>query len=149
MKDAIALLRADHRHIERHFQTFREILANRGGAAGSRRRLARRIDRDLAAHLRIEADEVFPAIPTNSPAAASGLARMLEEHAQLRALLSEIGVARPTKDDFDTKMVIFFGAMRDHFATEERVLFPLLDATPGADRLPAEKGEASRPRPTA
>lgn len=128
MKDAIALLRADHRHIERHFQAFRDILANRGRAVGSRRRLARSIDRALAAHLRIEADEVFPAIPTDSPAAASGLARVLEEHAQLRALLSEIDVAQPTKADFDTKMVVFFGAIRDHFATEERVLFPLLDA---------------------
>ena len=133
--DAIALLCADHRKLERHFSTFRSILATGREELEPRRKLLRDLARDIAAHAEVEATGIYPLLRETAPAAAAQVERALEQHERIAALIHDIEEVKPTSNDFDAKMVVLFERLRDHFAEEEHELYPRLRKHLGIDGL--------------
>ena len=133
--DAIALLCADHRKLERHFSTFRSILATGGQQLEPRRQLVRDLARDIAAHAEVEATGIYPLLRETAPATAAQVDRALAQHQGIAALIHDIEEARPTSNDFDAKMVVLFERLRDHFAEEEHELYPSLREHLGIEGL--------------
>jgi hemerythrin superfamily protein len=136
-RDAIALLKADHRKIEALFTGFESTRA-----APRRRLLAAQICMELRLHIQIEEDTFYPACKAALPA------RLLREthldHDRVRVLIAEIEAGDPADRFYDGKVRVLCEMVENHIEEEEGVLFGQalkagLDMQALADRMTVEK----------
>jgi len=85
---------------------------------------------DLAAHMRIEEDVLYPALDRSATAHWSSQAMLLDHEAILR-LLDQIDHAvtdpKHTKEDLQRLLFVTEAVVRLHLDKEERLFMPLLD----------------------
>ena len=114
-----AMLSEDHQHLDR---LFREIVATcRGGDFVSMRAEWDRFERELGSHLELEEHEILPAFARNHPAEAQGIR---DEHASIRAALTELGVDLDLHCLRADRVEAFIALLRAHARREEGLLYP-------------------------
>ncbi|MDQ6836928.1 MAG: hemerythrin domain-containing protein [Actinomycetota bacterium] len=135
--DAITLLIADHREVERHFKDF-EKAGNR--AYATKGKLVDAIIRALAVHAVIEELVFYPAARRASTDSTAMVFESLEEHHIVKWVLSELDDMEPTDERYDAKVTVLIENVRHHVKEEEEDLFPKIRDALSADHL-AELGE--------
>ena len=137
-QDAIALLKADHREVDRLFKAF----AKAGPTAyKSKRQLVDQMIAELSRHAAIEERILYPAARSEVRASADDVLESLEEHHVVKWQLQELVGLDPRDERFDAKVTVMAENVRHHVREEESELFPLLRSRLTRKRL-LELGEA-------
>jgi hemerythrin superfamily protein len=139
-RDAIALLKEDHRAVEKLFKEFE-------GAKGEGRKekLARRICLELSIHTMIEEEIFYPAC--EGKVEEDLLKEAFVEHDSAKLLVAEIEAGNGRSDDFfDAKVQVLSEQIDHHVKEEEGELFPQvrkadLDLDALGERLAQRKKE--------
>jgi hemerythrin superfamily protein len=122
--DAIELLDAQHRDVERLFSQLE-------GARGERKaRLFRELADLLAIHATIEENHFYPMVKTSDT--EDLVMESLEEHLAVKRLLADLMKLSPEVEEFDAKLTVLEEQVEHHVKEEREELFPqvrrLLDA---------------------
>jgi len=119
--DAIALLRNDHRAVERLFKEFEKAGPK---AHKTRRHVADRIVKELSVHAVIEEQVFYPAVREAVPDIDDDVLEGLEEHHIVKWTLSEVDGMDAEHERFVPKMTVLIESVRHHVEEEEGELFP-------------------------
>ena len=113
-RDAISLLKADHRQVERWFEQF-----NKARAQSRKTELAGSICSALKVHTTIEEEIFYPAFL--EAAADQEVHHEAEvEHAGAKKLIAEIEDAGPEDEYFDARIKVLAEMIRHHVNEEEK-----------------------------
>jgi hemerythrin superfamily protein len=116
--DAIALLKEDHRTVEKLFKDFENAKGE-----GRKETLARRICLELSIHTKIE-EEIFYAA-CDGKVEEDLLKEAFVEHDSAKLLVAEIEAGNGQSDDFfDAKVQVLSEQIEHHVEEEEKELFP-------------------------
>jgi hemerythrin superfamily protein len=139
-QDAIALLKEDHRAVEKLFKEFEEAKGE-----GRKEKLARRICLELTVHTKIEEEIFYPAC--DGKIEEDLLKEAYVEHDAAKLLVAEIEAGNGQSDDFfDAKVQVLSEQIDHHVKEEEGELFPQvrkadLDLKALGERLAERKKE--------
>jgi hemerythrin superfamily protein len=139
-QDAIALLKEDHRAVEKLFKEFEEAKGE-----GRKQKLAKRICLELTVHTMIEEEIFYPAC--EGKVDEDLLKEAYVEHDAAKLLVAEIEAAEGQDDDFfDAKVQVLSEQIEHHVEEEEKELFPKvrkadLDLEALGEQLAARKRE--------
>jgi hemerythrin superfamily protein len=115
----LTMLSEDHQRLE---GLFREIVAScQRGEHANLRADWDRFERELTSHLDLEEKELLPGFARRHLAEAQGL---LEEHAAIRAGLTELGVELDLHCLRAERVEAFITGLRAHARREEALLYP-------------------------
>src|SRR5438094_2891770 len=120
--DAIGELRSDHRVIEARLRELRDTSAK---ASRRRRKLFKAAAEDVARHLDLEEQLVFPIAEQEGDAKAVVL-KAVEQHAVVRHLLTELSSTGPQEEVFAPRVEVLANLLHAHFIEEQRTVYPLL-----------------------
>lgn len=113
-KDAIALLKADHREVEGWFKQFKRTKND-----ASRRKLAEKICNALKVHTTIEEEIFYPAFLAATQ--DRDLHHEAEvEHAGAKRLIAEIEAASPGDDYYTARVTVLSEMIKHHVKEEEQ-----------------------------
>jgi hemerythrin superfamily protein len=138
--DAIALLKEDHRSVEKLFKDFEGAKGD-----GRKERLARQICLQLTVHTTIEEEIFYPAC--EGKIEEDLLKEAYVEHDSAKLLIAEIEAGNGESDDFfDAKVQVLSEQIEHHVKEEEGELFPQvrkadLDLKAIGEQLSARKNE--------
>jgi hemerythrin superfamily protein len=121
--DAIALLKADHRAVEKLFGQFEKARDD-----DRRKALADRICLELRVHMQIE-EEIFYPVSREYLKNDDIVDEAVVEHAAARDLMGEIEATRPGEDLYDAKMTVLEEQIEHHVEEEEEDYFPKVKKT--------------------
>jgi len=152
--DAIALLRNDHRVVERLFKQFEKAGPN---AHKTRRQVADRIVEELSVHAAIEEQVFYPGVRSANAEIKDVVLEGLEEHHIVKWTLSELEKMDPEDERFDAKVTVLMESVRHHVEEEEGEMFPEVRKSikaselkeMGAALLEAKKLASTHPHPAA
>ena len=117
-QDAIALLKDDHRAVEKLFKDFEAAKGE-----GRKETLARRICLELTIHTKIEEEIFYPACEGKID--EDMLKEAYVEHDAAKLLMAEIQAGNGQSDDFfDAKVQVLSEQIEHHVKEEETELFP-------------------------
>ena len=117
-QDAIALLKEDHRAVEKLFKEFEDAKGE-----GRKEKLAQRICLELSIHTKIEEEIFYPAC--DGKVDEDLLKEAHVEHDAAKLLMAEIeGGSGQSDDFFDAKVQVLGEEIDHHVKEEERELFP-------------------------
>jgi hypothetical protein len=111
--DAIALLKADHRKVERLFEQFEAATG-----AGKKEALAKQICTELTVHATIEEEIFYPAC--KGKVEEDLLNEGYVEHDGAKVLIAEIEAGRPDEQFYDSKVKVLSEQIEHHVSEEER-----------------------------
>ena len=136
--DAIALLRQDHREVERLFKQFEKAGPR---AHKTRRNLVDKVIKELSVHAVIEEQVFYPAVREAVEETEDTVLESLEEHHIVKWTLSELDGMDPEAERFVAKVTVLMESVRHHVEEEEDELFPKVREALSRKQL-AELGEA-------
>lgn len=116
--DAVALLEADHREVERLFAEFEKATGD-----AQKRDLAIAICVALKVHARLEEELFYPAA-YEVLADKSLIAEAQVEHASAKGLIAQIEAGAPGEAFFDARVTVLAEYIDHHVAEEEEEIFP-------------------------
>jgi len=117
-QDAIALLKEDHRAVEKLFKEFESARGE-----GRKQKLAKQICLELTVHTMIEEEIFYPAC--DGKVEEDLLKEAYVEHDAAKLLVAEIEGADGQSDDFfDAKVQVLSEQVEHHIQEEEKELFP-------------------------
>lgn len=117
-QDAIALLKEDHRAVEKLFKEFEDAKGE-----GGKEKLAQRICLELSIHTKIEEEIFYPAC--DGKVDEDLLKEAHVEHDAAKLLMAEIeGGSGQSDDFFDAKVQVLGEEIDHHVKEEEGELFP-------------------------
>jgi hemerythrin superfamily protein len=143
-RDAVGVLKADHRAIEQLFRRF-----ERARSAAEKERLADRMVRELSIHAAIEEQYVYPVLRRRLDGQEPRVLVALEEHHAAKLVLSEIEALGPGDERFEPKVLVLAESVRHHVAEEERTLLPAMRRILSQEELRALGGALLRAREAA
>ncbi len=112
-QDAIALLKEDHRAVEKLFKEFEEAKGD-----GRKQKLAQRICLELTIHTKIEEEIFYPAC--DGKIDEDKLKEAYVEHDAAKLLMAEIEAGEGQSDDFfDAKVQVLSEQIKHHVEEEE------------------------------
>ena len=120
-EDAVDLLDADHKLVQKLFLEF-QGLCDDGGPAEAKGELAAKICQDLTVHTQIEEEIFYPRVR----AAIDDDALMdeaLQEHAEAKEAIAQIQAMDPRDDGYDIAVMQLFSSVMDHVMDEREKLF--------------------------
>lgn len=140
--DAISLLKADHRQVEKWFAQFK-----RTRAASKKWNLAEQICNALKVHTIIEEEIFYPAFLAATD--DKDIHHEAEvEHAGAKNLIAEIEASSPDDDYFDAKVTVLSEMIKHHVKEEEQPGGMFAEARKSdmdledlGDRMKAKKGQ--------
>lgn len=132
--DAIALLKADHRAVEKLFKEF-EKLVKKGGSDREKERVVRSIVKELSTHAAIEEKVFYPGIRKADEELGDQVLEAFEEHHLVKVLLSELDNMGPSDERYDAKVTVLTEIVRHHVEEEESEMFPELRKAVGRKAL--------------
>ena len=152
--NAISLLKADHREVEKHFKEF-EAASDR--AYVTKRKAVDAMIEDLSVHAVIEEQVFYPAARNANTTSTDLVLESIEEHHIVKWLLSELQSMDASDERFDPKVRVLIDNVRHHIAEEERELFPKVEKALSSEHLrdlgeeleTAKKVAPTRPHPRA
>ena len=137
-QDAVALIKADHRKVERLFREF-EDAGDR--AYKTKQDLVSRIIQELEVHATIEEEIYYPAVEAKAKKDGKELvAEAVEEHHVVKILLGELAGMLAEDEAFDAKVTVLMENVRHHVEEEEEEMLPQSEEVLGKDEL-ARLGE--------
>lgn len=154
-RDAIAILKADHRRVTDLFDKF-ESLGDR--AHKSRETIVEQIIEELAVHAGIEEAVLYPALRERFAASEeSDVLEALEEHHVVKLLLAELQSMPSESDRYTAKVTVLREIVDHHVDEEEDELFKQVrrefsrsELVELGDELTAARASApTRPHPSA
>jgi len=113
-RDAISLLKADHRQVASWFSSF-----GKTSSEVRKQQLASRICSALKVHTRIEEEIFYPAFLEQTQAQAMHHEAVVE-HDGAKKLIAEIEAARPTDEYYDAKVTVLSEMIKHHVKEEEQ-----------------------------
>ncbi len=117
-KDAISLLKSDHRQVEQWFEEFESARGD-----GRKKDLAQKICQALQVHTEIEHEIFYPAFLEAT--GEEDIHHEAEvEHAGARKLIAEIEPSGPDDEYFDAKVKVLSEMIKHHVNEEEKRMFP-------------------------
>ena len=117
-KDALQLLKADHREVEQWFEEFEDA---HGSAAKAK--LVQKICLALKVHTQIEEEILYPA--TRQKTKDNDLVdEAVVEHAAAKDLIAQLEAAKPGDDLYDAKVQVLGEQIKHHVKEEEHEMFP-------------------------
>jgi hemerythrin superfamily protein len=122
---AIDLLKKQHRKVEKTFSALEK-------ANGDAPALVESLANDLAAHMAIEHEFLYPAA-----AEVDGelISEAFEEHAIAEIALKRLMAAEPGTEVFEARVTVLKELIEHHVEEEEHELFPKLEKKLGKERL--------------
>jgi hemerythrin-like domain-containing protein len=139
-QDAIALLKDDHRAVEKLFNEFESAKGE-----GRKQKLAQRICLELTVHTMIEEEIFYPAC--QGKIEEDLLKEAFVEHDAAKLLIAEIEAGEGQSDEFfDAKVQVLGEQIEHHVEEEEKELFPKvrkadIDLDPLGEQLATRKQE--------
>ena len=116
--DAIALLEADHREVDRYFDAFEAASDN-----SEKKSLADKICLALKVHAQIEEELFYP--PAREKTGDGDLIdEALVEHTGAKTLIAQIEAMKPGQPLYDAKVKVLAEQVRHHVEEDETELFP-------------------------
>lgn len=112
-KDAIQLLRQDHREVEQLFEQFETAKGD-----GRKQKLAQQICTELTIHAKIEEEIFYPACEGKID--DDLLKEGYVEHDAAKLLIAEIEAGEPSDEFYDAKMKVLKEEIEHHIKEEER-----------------------------
>ncbi|HKY95581.1 MAG TPA: hemerythrin domain-containing protein [Kiloniellales bacterium] len=135
--DAIAMLKADHRKVEKLFKKFEAAKDTR-----TKQGLAADICKELTVHMRIEEDIFYPAC--DGKVDDDLLKETYVEHDGAKVLIAEIEAGGPEDDFYEAKVKVLSEMIEHHVEEEEKRVQGLFSQARRAgldmDRLAEEMG---------
>jgi hemerythrin superfamily protein len=131
-RDAIAVLKEDHRDVEKLFKRFEHA---GDGAVQEKLHLATSMAAALVQHTTIEQEVVYPWARDYIVDADAMILEAIEEHRVVTWLLADIATTQPDDERFDAKVTVLIEAVRHHVEEEEAQLFPDLRTVATRDEL--------------
>jgi hemerythrin superfamily protein len=117
-QDAIALLKEDHRAVEKLFKEFEDAKGE-----GRKEKLAKKICLELTVHTMIEEEIFYPAC--DGKIEEDLLKEAYVEHDAAKLLVAEIEAGEGKSDEFfDAKVRVLSEQIEHHVDEEEKELFP-------------------------
>ncbi|MEX3921665.1 hemerythrin domain-containing protein [Paraburkholderia sp. BR10872] len=121
--DALALLIADHRAVDKLFDAYRGA----GEATEDARfTIAKRACEQLAVHTMLEEELLYPAASEVLPTEALDVDDARVEHYLVKTLIQRFTTLTPAHAGFDATFRVLADLVRRHVEEEEKELFPLL-----------------------
>lgn len=120
-KDAIVLLKDDHKEIKKLFREYRKA---GDGAEATKSRLAKKILELLTVHTYLENEVMYPEVRKLLPDLEDDVLESYEEHHVADVLSSELAMMSPSHDRFDAKMTVLIENVEHHIEEEEEEWFP-------------------------
>ncbi len=117
-KDAIALLREDHKKVSALFDEF-----EKARSASVKKRLVQTICQELTVHAQIEEEIFYPAVK----AALKDKELVPEarvEHDSVKALIAQVQDVEPDGEDYDAKVKVMGEFVKHHVKEEQNEMFP-------------------------
>lgn len=117
-KDAIALLREDHKKVSALFEEF-----EKARSASVKKRLIQAICQELTVHTQIEEEIFYPAVK----AALKDKELVPEarvEHDSVKALIAQVQDVEPDGEDYDAKVKVMGEFVKHHVKEEQNEMFP-------------------------
>ena len=140
-KDAVAMLRADHKKVS---ELFEEFEASR--ASAKKKALVAQICDELTIHSELEEEIFYPAVK-----AALGDDELVPEatveHASIKDLISQVQGSEPDGPEYDAKVKVMSEYVKHHVKEEQNEMFPKaqksskLDLVALRDEMMARKEE--------
>jgi hemerythrin-like domain-containing protein len=119
-RDAIAVLKQDHRDVEALFDRFERA---GDGARKQKRKLVDQMIEALSRHASIEEQVLYPWARATIQDEDDRVLEALEEHHVVKWLLWELEDLDPADERFDAKVTVMAENVRHHIQEEERELF--------------------------
>jgi len=133
--DAIALLDADHRRMEKLFREF-ETLPD-GADDETKRGVVERACAALTVHIRIEEEIFCPALQRMGSEKISE--ETVIEHSAAKELMESLERLEPSDPFYDATFVVLAEYVRHHVRSQEREVFPRLrKVTPALNEIGAQ-----------
>ncbi len=122
--DAIELLMADHRNVEKLFKQY-EKLAEDEGSYNEKEVLAATICAELAIHAQVE-EEIFYPAARDILDEEDLIDEAVVEHASVKDLIAQLADMSPDDDLYDAKVKVLSELIEHHVEEEEDEMFPKL-----------------------
>jgi hemerythrin superfamily protein len=139
--DAIAVLKADHRSVEKLFKEY-EKAGER--ALATKANLVSEIIRELSVHAGIEELVFYPAAEKAAAHTKPLVLESLEEHLGVKRLLADLEKMKPTDERYHAKVTVLIEQIRHHVEEEETDLFPAVVSGLSQERLAALGDELAK-----
>ena len=136
--DAITLLKADHKSVEKLFKQFEKA---GDGAHRAKRDIVDKVIEELSKHAAIEEQLFYPTVRESVDETEDVVLESLEEHHVVKWVLSELDGMDPTAERFTAKMTVLIESVRHHVEEEEQEMFPEVRKRMGRKAL-SELGDA-------
>lgn len=120
--DAIDLLTADHRNVERLFQEYEKLVAAEG-SYNERESLAATICAELTIHAQLE-EEIFYPAARDILDEEELVDEAVVEHASAKDLIAQLADMSPDDDLYDAKVKVLGELIEHHVEEEEDEMFP-------------------------
>ena len=147
-KDAIVLLKEDHKAMRKLFRQFEKAGEN---AKATKDRVARQIIEELTVHTYLENECMYPEVRTLLPEVEDDVLESYEEHHVADLLCFELFAMSASDERFVPKMSVLIENVEHHMDEEEQEWFPTVREGLGrkqlgelGDRMVAMKKSAPR-----
>jgi hemerythrin superfamily protein len=148
--DALSLLITDHNRVRGLFARFQQ--AGEAEDLDTMQALAAEMRQELTVHTMIEEEIFYPAVRGIDDEVSETVAEGVEEHHQVKVLLSELESLAPADDAWKAKWTVVIEDVEHHAEEEETELFTEVRKALDGDRLEelggqldARKGELGAP----
>jgi hemerythrin superfamily protein len=139
-KDAVAMLKADHKKVSALFEQF-----EKSRAASTKKKLVAEICLELTVHTKLEEEIFYPAVK----AALRDKVLVPEanvEHATVKDLIAQVRDVEPGGEDYDAKVKVMAEYVKHHVKEEQNEMFPKalktrLDMVALGQQIAARKAE--------
>ena len=120
-QDVTELLKADHDRVD---ELFEKVKAN---ADGDNKDVFQTIRQELELHTHVEEQIFYPNLLENGDEELQKIVREgLEEHGQVKTLLTEMGPMSGDDEKFKAKLQVLMENVEHHVEEEEREMFPMV-----------------------
>ena len=128
-KEAIALLKADHKAVSALFEQYQSTRAQ-----GKKKEIVAKICKELTVHAQVEEEIFYPAFKQAlNDKTLEPEARV--EQATLKDLISQVKDIEPVGEMFDAKMMVLCEYVKHHVKEEHNEMFPKAKSSPKLDLL--------------
>ncbi|GAA2385382.1 hypothetical protein Cme02nite_72260 [Catellatospora methionotrophica] len=120
-QDAIALLKDDHKVVEKLFKEFEKA---GDSAYAKKRKIVDQVITELTTHAYIEETLFYPTARKAAPETGEHVLESVEEHHVVAWMMSELKDLDAHDERFDAKMTVLMENVRHHVKEEEQEWFP-------------------------
>lgn len=139
-KDAVAMLKADHKKVTELFEEFEKTQSSSKKAA-----LVAEICTELTVHAQLEEEIFYPAVK-EALRDDELVPEATVEHATVKDLIAQVKDVEPDGEDYDAKVKVMSEYVKHHVKEEQNEMFPKaqktkLDMVALKDQMTARKEE--------